>query len=158
MAGRLTGEFVIKAMFKHGIFPELDKAYAFANEIEEINEGDILQGEVNGRAEGMCIGYDKGYAAGKMDSSEYHRGYEKARQDLSAELEDKKDILQDMQHELEDLRAVKARMIKVASIAAETIARENRFTRIKAIKTLREKSGLSLAECKAIMDHVYEII
>lgn len=139
-------EKIIRLVKDMGLIVSLSDSVKLADEIMAMHSERVCTVENNAFDAGKLAGYEKGYAAGKMDSEEYHRGYADGQSARSEEDGYTIDRLQD----------IESKMIKVAELAAHRIAGWYPNSKIRAIKTLRNSTGLSLAQCKAIMDKVHK--
>jgi len=120
----------------------LHKAFRVAGIIMDICSERMIEVETNAYNKGKEVGYDNGYKAGKMDSEEYNRGYSDSNNKISTEMN--------------RLLTIERNMISLAVVAADKIAESYPQEKIKCIKLLRQKSGLSLAESKRIMDAAFD--
>lgn len=124
----------------------LHKAFRVAGIIMDICSERMIEVETNAYNKGKEIGYENGYKAGKMDSDEYSRGY------YIGLAEGK----ENNSGEIDRLLTIERNMISLAVVAADKIAESYPQEKIKCIKLLRQKSGLSLAESKRIMDAAFD--
>jgi flagellar biosynthesis/type III secretory pathway protein FliH len=144
--------FVLAVLKENDVEISLSNAYKIGNALIDVHDSEVTSavrqsyanGSNAGKELGKAEGYNKGYAAGKMDSDEYVRGYNNGRADN--------------QDEINHLSKIEENMKSLAIVAAEKIVEAFPNQKIKCIKLLREKSGLSLADCKDIIDATFEVV
>lgn len=136
-------EKIIKLISEMGLLIGLGDSIKLADAIMDMHSERVCTVENNAFDAGKLAGYEKGYAAGKMDSEEYHRGYN--------------DGKAASQEEVEDLKAVEAKMHRAAELAAHRIANWYPNSKVRSVKMLNHVTGLPLAECKEIMDKIHRL-
>ena len=123
----------------------LTTATKLADELVSMHSDRICIVEAMAYDSGKLEGYDKGYKAGKIDSSEYDRGYNDGSESMRANMDNSQD------------RAIRieGKMVEMAKLAALAIYEQNPNSKIAGIRKLYQTSGLGLAKCRQIMEPYY---
>jgi hypothetical protein len=138
-----TFESIVRLFVRTNPLMSIKEAGKIADELMGMHSERVCIVENNAREVGKLEGYEKGYAAGKMDSEEYERGYNDG---VNNKFNN---------DELVRLAKIEDKMISMAEITAKTIAQENPKAKLRAVRLLMEVSGLDVVPCKKIMDELY---
>jgi hypothetical protein len=148
MLNEFSIERILRIFNANNVKMTLSNAFRVATIIFEAHSARVCEVEARSFDAGKLAGYDKGYAAGKIDSEEYSRGYNDGKATRSEE----------DGYTIERLEEIERKMMTIAAIAAVKIAKDHPQHKITAIKLLRTKSGLSLSQAKTLMDQAYRDI
>lgn len=143
-----TFESIIRLIQRSGMSTGLTSATKLADELMAMHSERVINVENNAFDAGKLAGYEKGYAAGKLDSSEYDRGFA----DGNAGIEDMRNA---RDHALASLHAIEVKMVDAAMNVASKIYDENSRSRVTGIRKLYDVTGLGLAKCREIMNPYY---